>query len=56
MTLNEAIEYVRSLPEDGGPESYDDAAELFAVVFGRAPDGDDGDAGDLFSHVCAAID
>lgn len=33
-----------------------EAAETFAAIFGRAPDEDDGDAGCLWSHCCAAVD
>jgi len=55
MTKPEAIKYVRSCDDDGGPETYKEAAELFAAVFGRQPDDDDGDQGDLWSHVCAAV-
>lgn len=55
METNDAIKYVQSCGESDGPESYEDAAELFRAVIGRAPDADDGDAGDLWSHVCAAV-
>lgn len=55
MTESEAREYVASCGEDGGPETYEEAAELFAAIFGRQPDADDGDQGDLWSHVCAAV-
>lgn len=56
MTRPEAEAYVRSCGEDDGPESYEEAAELFTAVFGRSPDSADGDQGDLWSHVCAAVD
>lgn len=55
MSRREAEEYVRSCGEDDGPETYEDAAELFAAIFGRRPDADDGDMGELWSHVCAAV-
>jgi hypothetical protein len=51
----EAVAYVRSCGEDDGPESYDDAAEVFAALYGRAPDADDGDQGDVWSLCCAAV-
>lgn len=40
--------------EDAGPEDYDEAADAFRRVFGRSPVTDDGDQGELWSHVCAA--
>lgn len=55
MTEQEAIEYVRGCGEDEGPESYGEAADLFAAIFGRRPDASDGDQGELWSHVCAAV-
>lgn len=55
MTELEAIEYVQACGEADGPESYEEAAELFAAIFGRAPDDADGDALSLWSHVCAAV-
>ena len=55
MTKQEAIEQVQSYGEDEGPESYSDAAELFEAIIGRKPDAADGDAAQLFSHVCAAV-
>lgn len=55
MDKAEAIEYVRGCGEDEGPSSYEQAAELFEAIFGRAPDDDDGDQGELWSHVCAAV-
>jgi len=55
MTKADAIKYVRACDEDDGPESYSDAADLFRAIFGRTPTADDGDAGDLWSHVCAAV-
>jgi hypothetical protein len=56
MTATEAKNYVRACDENEGPEDYDEAAELFAAIFGREPDEGDGDEGDLWSHVCAAVD
>ena len=55
MTKQEAIEKVQSYGESDGPKSYHEAAELFEAIFDRQPDADDGDAGELFSHVCAAV-
>lgn len=56
MIRDEAEDYVRSCGEDDGPETYEEAAELFEAIFGRAPDADDGDQGELWSHVCAAVE
>lgn len=55
MTESEAIEYVLSCGEDEGPSSYWHAAELFEALYGRAPDDEDGDAGELWSLCCAAV-
>jgi hypothetical protein len=54
MTKNEAAEYIQSCAEDDGPSSYADAAAIFAALFGRLPDAEDGTAADLWSHCCAA--
>lgn len=56
MTLEEAIAYVRDCGEDDGPLSYEEAVELFEAVFERTPEDDEGDAGRLWSHVCAAVE
>jgi hypothetical protein len=56
MTKSEAHAYVRSCGESDGPESYDDAAEIFAALYDRAPDENDGDAGDVWSLCCAAVE
>lgn len=40
--------------EAAEPETYEEAAALFRAEFGRDPDDDDGDRGQLWSHVCAA--
>ena len=55
MKKCEAEQYIRSCGEDDGPETYEDAAEIFRAIFGREPDASDGDAGDLWSHCCAAV-
>lgn len=55
MTEQEAIAYIRSCGEQDGPESYEEAAEVFHAMFGRQPDRDDGDAAALFSACCAAV-
>lgn len=55
MTISEAIKYVLACDEDDGPESYEDAAELFAALYGRDPNDDDGDQGQLWSLCCAAV-
>ena len=51
----EAEAYVRTCGEDEGPESYEEAAELFAALYGRAPDEDDGDQAGIWSLCCAAV-
>jgi hypothetical protein len=51
----EAEQYVRSCGEDEGPETYEEAAEVFAALYGRDPDDDDGDTGDVWSLCCAAV-
>ena len=55
MTRSEATEFILAAGEDDGPETYEDAAEIFAAIIGRAPDASDGDRGDLWSHACAAV-
>ena len=50
-----AVAYVLSCDEDDGPSDYEEAATLFAAIFGRRPDADDGSQGDLWSHICAAV-
>lgn len=55
MTKREAIEYVRSCGESDGPDSYEEAAALFAALYGREPDADDGDQGQIWSLCCAAV-
>jgi hypothetical protein len=54
-TVAEAEQYVRSCGEDEGPETYEEAAEVFAALYGRDPDDDDGDTGDVWSLCCAAV-
>jgi len=56
MTKTEAESYVRACAEDEGPESYAEAAALFRAIIGRDADADDGDQGELWSHVCAAVE
>jgi hypothetical protein len=42
------------LADDGyEPESYEEAAEVFAALYGRTPDSADGDQGMVWSHCCA---
>ena len=55
IDMRRAVAFVRSCSEDDGPETYDEAAGLFAAIFGRRPDSTDGDMGDLWSHCCAAV-
>ncbi len=42
MTKNEAIERLVGASEDDA-DLVDEAVELFSAIYGRAPDGDDGD-------------
>lgn len=51
----EAEEYVRECSEDEGPESYEEAAEVFAALYGREPEPEDGDQGQVWSLCCAAV-
>ena len=51
MTHQEAIEMMAD--ENYAPEDYDEAAELFAALYGRQPDASDGDQLMLWSHCCA---
>jgi len=53
MTERDAIEYVQSCGEDEGPETQEEAAEIFAALYGRAPDSDEG--ADVWSMCCAAV-
>jgi hypothetical protein len=55
MTKREAIRIIRGYAEDEGPDSYEEAAVLFRAMYGRSPDSYDGDAGEVFSHACAAL-
>lgn len=55
MTRVEAEQYVRSCSEDEGPETYAEAAEIFAAIFGRRPVDGDGGQGEMWSHCCAAV-
>lgn len=51
-----AARYIRSCAEDEGPDSYEEACELFAAIFWRRPSAADGDLGELWSHCCAAVE
>lgn len=53
MTREEAEAFVRQCGEDEGPESYEDALELFRAIIGRPATAQDGDAGEIWSHCCA---
>jgi hypothetical protein len=55
MTMTEAKRYVRSCAEDEGPQSYEDVAEVFSALYGRAPDAEDGDQGEVWSLCCVAV-
>jgi hypothetical protein len=54
VTTHEALDFVlRTDAEDRGPESYEDAVELFRALHdGMSPDPDD-DILTIWSHVCA---
>jgi hypothetical protein len=56
MTKSEAMAYIESCGETDGPESYDEVADIFEAMYGRRPDADDGDAGQIWSLCCAAVD
>ncbi len=56
LSRREAEDFVRECGEDDGPESYEEAAEIFAALYDRAPDADDGDQGEVWSLCCAAVD
>lgn len=47
MTRTDAIEVLTTAGED--EDLAEDAAELFAAIYGRDPDDDDGDVGELIS-------
>lgn len=55
MTRDEAIERLASAREDDA-DLVDEAEELFAAIYGRTPDADDGDAGQLISLCYACPD
>ena len=52
MTRAEALDFVRNCSEDEGPDSPEEAAEIFAAIYGRQPDDEDGE---VWSHCCAAV-
>jgi len=54
MTAAEAEAYVRACAEDEGPETDDEAAEIFAALYDRAPDAEDIAVG-VWSLCCAAV-
>jgi hypothetical protein len=56
MTEREAIAYVRSCGETDGPATYEQAAEVLAALYGRDPDDEDGDQGQVWSLCCAAVE
>lgn len=53
-TKREAIKFVRSCDENGGPETKREAAEIFEALYGRTPDAEDEAAG-VWSLCCAAV-
>lgn len=55
MTKQEAIDYIRSCSEDNGPETVEEAHEIFEAIFGIKPDPDMSHF-DAWSHACAAVD
>lgn len=51
MTRSEAMTRVEALADESEtPDSYQEAADLFRAIFGRVPEQEDGDKGDLFAH------
>ena len=50
-----ALKYKGPGYEDEGPETYEEAAELFGALYDRAPDAEDGDMGNVWSLCCAAV-
>lgn len=52
MTKTRAIAMLAAAAED--QDLTDDAADLFAAIYGRPADNDDGDAGELISLCYAA--
>lgn len=57
MTISrkDAMKYVRKCAEAQGPETYAEAAELFAAIYARRPDKQDGDRFQVWSLCCAAV-
>lgn len=55
MTYSKTELIVREYGENEGPETYEDVAEIFAAIYGRQPDADDGDVGEVWSTCCAAV-
>lgn len=55
MTRGDALELIRD--EDYEPESYEEAAEIFAALYERRPDADDGDGDQamVWSLCCAYV-
>ena len=56
MTKQDAIEYVQSCGADDGPDSYEEAVELFTALYGCATDAQLGDSqGEIWSPCCAWV-
>lgn len=56
MTRADAEQFVREcVEEDDGPESYAEACDIFAALYGRRPDAEDGDLTQVWSLCCAAV-
>jgi hypothetical protein len=52
MTKSEAPKLIAT-DSEYEPETYEDAAEVFAALYERRPDDADGDQGDVWSLCCA---
>jgi TolA-binding protein len=51
VTRQEALDLLAD--EDYEPETYEEAAEIFAALYERHPDDEDGDLGQIWSLCCA---
>lgn len=56
MTEQEAKQFILACDEDDGPSDWAELRGLFAALYGREPDDDDGDFTQVWSLCCAAVD